>query len=334
MTDDDTAHRRARRLVRCYPRAWRARYGEEFTQLLVDDMAERPRSLTRTADVLRGGLLVRLARAGLAGDALAEPREQMRTGLITVGVAATAFLAIGVALWSQLTIGWQWSAPAAGATRAGMLLMSGVMPAVALLALLAAAPLAWVVLSEVLHGRGHAYAGPLVAIGIGAGVLVVGSVHFGHGWPGTGGHPWAGRDIVPGAVARFGWAGTLWITSYWAHPGALASFPASEVAWMLASPLALLAMLIGAARTLRRLPLTAGLVRYESWLGLSAGLVMAGFLAGAGSWIVSGGPAPHGLFRVGTIDVAGLVLMAGALIVAVRAAQRALAAREIGPATP
>ena len=334
MTDTEAAERRARRLVRCYPRAWRARYGEEFTQFLIDDIAERPRSLTRTADVLRSGLLVRLACAGLAGDALSEPWHQARAGLATLGVALSAFLAIGVALWSQLTIGWQWSAPAAGATKAGMLLMSGAMPAIALVALLAAAPLVWVITSEVLRGRGLIYVWPLIATGIGASALAVGSVHFGHGWPGTGGHPWAGRDIVPGAVARFCWAATLWLTSYWAHPGALASFPASEIAWMIASPLALLAMLIGAAGTVRRLPLTAGLMRYESWLGLSAGPVMAGFLAGASSWIVSGGPAPHGLFRVGAIDVAGVVVMAGALIVAFGAAQRAVAAHEIGPATP
>jgi hypothetical protein len=57
MTESSAAAvRRAKRLVRCYPRAWRARYGEEFTQLLLDDISERPRSLARTADVLRGGV--------------------------------------------------------------------------------------------------------------------------------------------------------------------------------------------------------------------------------------------------------------------------------------
>ena len=33
-----SAERRARLLVRCYPPAWRARYGDEFVQLLVDEM--------------------------------------------------------------------------------------------------------------------------------------------------------------------------------------------------------------------------------------------------------------------------------------------------------
>lgn len=94
---------------------------------------------------------------------------------------------------------------------------------------------------------------------------------------------------------------------------------------MIASPIAVGAMLIGAAKTLRRLHLSGRVLRYESWLGLAAGTVMAGFLAGAGSWIISGGPAPRGLFRVGAIDSAGIVVMAAALIVAFRAAQRTLA---------
>jgi hypothetical protein len=58
--------RRARRLLRWYPPLWRARYGEEFAELLIADLAERPRSWRRTADVARAGLLARLAGAGLA----------------------------------------------------------------------------------------------------------------------------------------------------------------------------------------------------------------------------------------------------------------------------
>jgi hypothetical protein len=328
VNDTGTAVRRARLLVRCYPPAWRARYGEEFVQLLIDDMSERPRSLSRTADVLRGGLVARLASVGLAGDAL-QPQQQVRAGLGALSLAVSMFLAVGVAIWAQLTIGWQWSAPAAPATKAGMLVMSGTMLGFALLAVLAAIPLLWIVCRDLISGRGRKLRSPLVAAGVGGVVLIVGSIHFGHGWPGTGGHPWAGRDIVPGAVARFCWAATLWITSYWAHPGALASFPASEIAWMVASPIALLAMLIGAARTIRRLHLSSRVLRYESWIGLAAGLVMAGFLAGAGSWVISGGPGPRGLFRVGAIDAAGIIVMAAALIVAVRAAQRTLAVHPV-----
>jgi hypothetical protein len=325
VSESETAERRARLLVRCYPPAWRARYGEEFVQLLVDEMSERPRSPARTADVVRSGLIARLESAGLAGDTL-NPQQQVRAGLGALGVAVSAFLAAGVAIWAQLTIGWQWSAPAAPATRTGMLVMSWAMLGFALLAILGAVPLMWTICRELAGGRGRALALPLVAVGLGSLTLIVGSIHFGHGWPGTGGHPWAGRDIVPGEVARFCWAATLWITSYWVHPGALASFPASEIGWMVVSPLAFVAVLIGGAKTLGRIQISARVLRYESWLGLLAGSVMAAFLAGAGSWIVSGSPAPRGLFRVGAIDCGGIDVMAGALVVAFRAAWRTLAA--------
>lgn len=272
MTGTGPAERRARLLLRCYPPGWRARYGEEFLQLLLDDMSERPRSLSRTADVLRSGMLARFASAGLAGDTL-DPGRQVRTGLSTLSWATSAFLAAGVAIWAQLTIGWQWSPPAAAATRTGMLVMSATMLGFALLAILAALPLAWMMCRELILGRGRALLLPLLVGALGAAVLIVGSIHFGHGWPGTGGHPWRGRDVVPGPVARFCWAATLWMTSYWAHPGALGAFPASEIGWMLASPLALVAMLAATATAVRCLDLDPRLLRYEAGLGGMAALV-------------------------------------------------------------
>ena len=60
--------RRAARLLRWYPRDWRERYGDEFLELLVDDLEERPHSIDRLLDVARSGLVVRLAAAGLGVD--------------------------------------------------------------------------------------------------------------------------------------------------------------------------------------------------------------------------------------------------------------------------
>jgi hypothetical protein len=61
MTNREQAERRARRLLRWYPKAWRDRYGEEFTELLIDDIGERPRSWSRTLDVARRGMSARVA---------------------------------------------------------------------------------------------------------------------------------------------------------------------------------------------------------------------------------------------------------------------------------
>jgi hypothetical protein len=75
------ADRRARRLLRWYPRRWRARYGVEFAQLLIDDISDRPHSWRRTLDVARSGLAVRLARP-------LSSRSILATALGLLGVSA------------------------------------------------------------------------------------------------------------------------------------------------------------------------------------------------------------------------------------------------------
>ncbi|MDQ6605707.1 MAG: hypothetical protein M3Z06_04075 [Actinomycetota bacterium] len=320
-----SAARRAERLLRCYPSRWRSRYGDEFTELLIDDISERPRSWVRTADVVRSGALARVAAAGLHGQELS-PEQQMRAGLAWLCGALAAFLILGIALWSQLTIGWQWSAPDAPATQVAMIVMSAAFLGLAVLALLSALPLAWSLCALLVRREVHGLLRPLALTVAGAAVFALGSLHFGNGWPGTGGHQWAERGLVPGAVAQFCWAATLWVTSYWVHPGALSSFPALEIGWMVACPVALAATAVGLAKTLRRLPLSRRVLSYECWIGSAAAAAMAAFLAGAGSWVVSGGPAPRGLFRVGAIDGLGVAAMTVALVLAFRAVRRAVSA--------
>lgn len=65
--DESDAARRAGRLLRWYPRVWRDRYGEEFAELLIADIEERPRAVGRTVDVILGGFVARLSAAGLCG---------------------------------------------------------------------------------------------------------------------------------------------------------------------------------------------------------------------------------------------------------------------------
>jgi hypothetical protein len=319
------AERRARLLLRLYPAHWRARYGEEFAQLLIDDITERPHSLRRTVDVLRAGLLARMSGLGLAGETRS-PLAQMRSSLGVLWSMLAAFLVFAVAMWSQLTIGWQWSAPASHATAAAMVVMSCAILAIGVLVVLAAAPLAWSACRAAAGHDGGVLRGALLMVLVGVLVIVFGSLHFGHGWPGTGGHAWSGRGLVPARVGSLAWAATLWVTSYWAHPAALAAFPASEIAWMLVSPLALALVLAGAARIVRELALSPRTLRYETWLAAGVGFAMAAFVTGALMWVVSGGPAPRELFRIGAIDAVGVVLMGATVLVAVQAIHRALTA--------
>ncbi len=314
----DATARRAGRLLRWYPKAWRSRYGEEFAELLMADIAERPRSRARTADVARSGILARLSGAGLCGCTV--DAEQVRASLVSLACCATIFLGLGAAMWSQLAIGWQWSEPDTGATAVAMVVMSVAMLAFAILAVAAVLPVAATVIARIARGRAKGLLGPSALFSAGAVVAVAGARHFENGWPGTGGHPWAGQGLVPGGVAAFSWALTLSVSSYWAHPAALADFPAAELAWMILSPLAVAAMLAGAAKSIRRTDLSPGLLRVEAWLGTAACVTMAVFVAGCGWWIAG---RSQGLFHAGAIDMAGAVVMTIALAAAERAARQA-----------
>jgi hypothetical protein len=106
---------RARRLLRWYPKEWRSRYGDEFVELLVSDMEERPQSFHRSLDVIRGGIVARSASAGLGGYPLDADDAQHRS-LVAVGGALSIFIVFALAMWAQLTIGWHWSPPSAPAT--------------------------------------------------------------------------------------------------------------------------------------------------------------------------------------------------------------------------
>jgi hypothetical protein len=201
--------------------------------------------------------------------------------------------------------------------------MSVAMLALAVLALLAALPVARVVAARIARGRVRDLFGPSALFLAGLTVMVVGSRHFGNGWPGTGGHPWTRPGPVPGGVAAFSWASTLSVSSFWAHPAALAAFPAAELTWMALSPLALACLVTGAAAVVRRTELSPAALRFETRVARAACLTMAVFLGAGCVWIADRAPRPGSLFHPGAIDVAGLAVMALALATGWQAARQA-----------
>ncbi|MGO8827382.1 MAG: hypothetical protein ACLQU9_19355 [Acidimicrobiales bacterium] len=313
--------RRAARLLRWYPRDWRERYGDEFLELLVDDLEERPHSIDRLLDVARSGLVARLAAAGLGGRSL-DPDDHGRRSLAAFACAVSMFLTVGFAIWAQLTIGWQWSAPDTVATALAMVVMTATVVAIGAACLVCMVPVAWSAVRMLVRQRSWEIFRPLCLVVVGLAVLIVGTHHFANGWPGTGGHPWAHQGIVPGGVAAYAWASTLFMTSYWLHPAALGGFPAAEVVWMLASPLALGAVVVGAAKLVRRQHLSYRVLRFERIMGFVVAGTMAVFLTGAALWVVDGGPGPRGLFHIGSIDIIELIALAASLALAGRAVER------------
>jgi hypothetical protein len=336
--DDDNAGadaaRRAARLLRCYPRAWRDRYGDEFAELLIADIEERPRSAARTLDVIRGGALARCAAVGLGGVPLpatpglppesGQARRHVTASLATLGGGLAVFLWFGAAIWSQLTIGWEWTRAgaatpvAAVATRA----LSVAMPALLALAVLAVLPVLAIVARRVVRRQAAGLLRPAAILAASAAVVFWGGRHFGNGWPGTGGH----GGLIPGGLAAFEWATTLSDSSYWAHQGALLGFPTAELAWMAVSPLALTAGVASGLLIVRRARLPLPVLAYETRLAAVTCPVMVVIAACCGGWVATAGRPAVGqasLFHVGLVDVIGIAALALALAVAVQAARTA-----------
>ncbi len=84
----------SRLVLRCYPRSWRERYGEEFAALL-DDLAAEPRALGRLVSVLVGAWDAHWHRGRTV---MARFLDQPSRRGVWVGLAATAVLAVIVVL--------------------------------------------------------------------------------------------------------------------------------------------------------------------------------------------------------------------------------------------
>jgi hypothetical protein len=310
-----------RRLLWWYPYAWRARYGEEFAELLAAERAERGPSLRRSVNVVATGVRARLAAAGVAGHPL-DRAAAGQAGLAVIASCVAAAVLAGAAMWAQLAIGLQWSVPHDHGITQAMDFMSAALLVLALLAVLAGAPVAWTAVAASVRGQGCQFRWPAAFMTTGLVVLVIGGRHFENGWPGTGGHLLAHQGPVPAGVAAFAWASTMWITSYWVHPAALATFPPAQLGWMLLSPVATGFIITGVVQLLRRVRLSPRAFRYQTWVANLAWTGLAVFLGGALCWLVSGHAGSAGLFRVGAIDRAAFAVLLTAVLVGAVAVRR------------
>lgn len=313
-----TIDERAERLLRWYPHRWRERYGEEFADLLVADIEERPQCRRRTADVAANGVVARLSVGGLGRGPVVHPQS----ALATVGVAVGGFLAAGVSLWSQLMVGWRWSPPDSRAVTVGIVAMSIAVVYLAVIGVLAAAPVVAALSRAVRSGESRPLVLPTALMVAGALILIVGGHHLQAAWPGNGGHPWRFQRLVPGGVAGFGWSETLGISAYWAHPADLLALPPGEFAWMLVSPVVLAATVISAGRVLRGVTLSDRALAYEARLARAAAGGMLPALGAAAWWVIESRSGSSVVFRAGSLDLLLIAGMAGAVLVAGLARRR------------
>jgi hypothetical protein len=352
---DDAPARRAERLLRWYPKPWRDRYGAEFTELLVSDISERPQSLRRSLDVVRGGVRARLADAGLAGfpvpvataaggaGALAEQarQRQVSASLGAFSCALGAFLVFAAALWSQILINWQWFAKlnsglpatsmvrrldqAPGGEAFFAVFSTDAMLALLFLAVLAAVPVLAAVIGRIARGRQPRLISPAMVLVAALGVLFAGGRHFENDWVGTGGH----HALIPSGLAAFIWALTLFVSSWWAHPALFATLPAAERAWMALSPFVLAVVVASSTVLVRRVRLSPRVAAFEACLGLLGCVTMAAFVGCYGVWITEKVRLEPGLplgLTVGATQATIIALLVLTLAAAAQAARTAVRA--------
>lgn len=312
---------RVARLLRLYPKDWRTRYGDEFSDLLAEQITDQPRSWARTLDIAVGAIMARLAALGLSGTTI-NPSDQPRRSLATLGCALAVFMTFAISIWSHLTVAWRSADPTTPATHTAILIMT-----VAVIICVGAAgvgsiPIVWMSIKGATVRSGAGLRASLLALA-GIATLIAGSVAFHTGWSGTGGQPWSQQSVGPRGPASFLWASTISVSSYWAHPTILSTLPRSEIAWMAINPVALIVSIIGGVKIVRRLDAAPRLFRFLSRTAKVATAGLGLFVFGTVTWLIDGGSGPAQLFQPGTVDRVGLVVMTAALVLSVRSIQRA-----------
>jgi len=345
VTTNSETTRRAARLLRWYPAAWRERYGEEFEDHLEQEFSDRSVDWRRTANIVYEGLVARVADLGLATtDVGLEDRTHASVG--TSFALVTMMMVVILDLWSRAMALWnsfsRASVPNTVATGAltiatGLLLM--VLVAVVLV-------VGFSVVRQVARGRARPLVGPSIVAMVSGGFLLYGArwvpgeldayirgggAHGGPGFPGI-------RLSHPGAVikalAQITWELTQRWVALWGQ--GVPRTPVGQVVMNDLAPLAVLVFGVAIALLVRRVELP----RFAERLG-SATVVLLGALAGVFliaylAWSLVGGPsnAEYWFPESPWLGVTYLVLLVLVAVVVGRAGVLILRNRRSTPTTP
>ncbi len=99
MSETAQTSRRAERLTRWYPLAWRQRYGAEFTDLLEQEIVETPHDVKRTRNIIYKGLMARLGDLGILRVPISS-RNPVRTAVATTYALVSVFTLFALDYWS------------------------------------------------------------------------------------------------------------------------------------------------------------------------------------------------------------------------------------------
>ena len=251
------AGRRPDRLLRWYPPAWRARYGEELEELIAEATGGGRVPWRTRLDIARSGTRERLRASGLTGDGV-PPDERSRAGSLLVLCAWMTFVVAGTTV-QKLSEHWQDATPRS----------QQALPAAAFAALTGAA----------------AIGSALVVLGIACAFPALLALVRAGGWRDIRGVILRALAVTAVAVvstaALVAWAHRL---SARARSGHDLAYALGFSAWSLVMLVLVVCWTIAAVSTARRLDLSARLLRLEARLAAGVCATMAVMTVATALW--------------------------------------------------
>jgi hypothetical protein len=309
--------RRATRLLRWYPPAWRERYGEEFVAHLEQEFTVRPTDFRRGVNIVFKGLVARVGDLGFS-NATASPGNQTRAALGTGFALIALMVVIMLDFWSRAMLAWSGRryhpipvSATTGILTVAMGLLLSVLVAIVLFIAVCA-------VRQVIRGHARRLAGPsILAVGSG-GVLIYVARDFptmlgqyisgAHGLKGIRlSHP--GQVIA--ALAEIAWELTQRWVAAWNQGGFLGTSTTQNVLNDCV-PLVMLAFGVAIALLIRRVELPRAGARLAlptvEILSALTGVFFLTYLA----WSAFGGPSRDEYFFPETrwLGYAYLILLA------------------------
>ncbi|HWD96496.1 MAG TPA: hypothetical protein VG246_08765 [Acidimicrobiales bacterium] len=325
---DDT--RRAMRLLRWYPIAWRERYGDEFVDHLGQEFADRPVDHRRSFNVAHKGLIARLGDYGLS-NANATLGGQTRAALGTSIAVSALMVVIMLDFWSRAMLAWsqrRYHPIPVSATTGILTVAMGLLVAVLTLVILTVAVL---VVRQVLLGRARRLIGPSVLALISGGLLLYVARDFPRlliSYIRFQGMPLSHPGQIMANLAQITWE----LTQQWVAPWNQGT-PSMSIAQHVLNdsvPLAMFVLGVAVALLIRRVELPRAcerlIVSIVALLGLFTGMFFVAYIA----WSVFGGPSDFEYFFPESrwLGVTYLILLALVPLLVIRSG---LLARRVQP---
>jgi hypothetical protein len=328
MNGDLKGARRATRLIRWYPSAWRERYGEEFADHLEQEFAVRRIDLRRSINVAYKGLAARVDDIGLSANAV-NPGAQTRAALGTsfalmaiMAVLALNFWSWAMILWSARTyhpIPVDATTGILTVTTGLLLLVLGLMVLIVLVS----------AVRQIVRGRGRRLVTPLV-FAMGSGAFLSYSVRwlpnmlarYSHMF--QGGYRWTHPGPAAYGLAFIAHQVTQPWISMW-DPG-ISGEPTSQAVMNDLAPLAVLVFAVAMSFLLRRVELPRIGERLGSVTVVLLSILSGVFLLTLVAWFTAGGPMYAAFGETG--NIAGVVYLVFFALVAVLVSRSGLLTRK------